>query len=222
MLRHILLGIGEEFIALLIGLIFFNYLNKAFRLIAVHASIAFTVEFFAYFFLKRHTNNSWLYNLFLIIDWSLLFFASYLLLNKKRYLFLFTCGFILFIGVWFYNLISNKGLGTFFETAYQANCILLLTAYFFVLYETAMNSKRPIFKLAKFWICVSIVLFYGCTIFYFSFNSVELKYLSKSENHILLVFLDILSSFRYLLTAYSFYLFYDNKKKFSKPRTHAD
>lgn len=200
-----LLQLSSEGIACMVAIGCFKQLNVGYKLIGLHAVIAFFIEAEAQFLRLHHLPNQWLYNWFIPIDCLLLLLASYYLNNKmnKQYLAL---GFLLFILVWLTNLLLRQ---PFAVSALIVDGMLLTIVYMLVLYQNTMSHKGPLVFMPSLWLCIGIIIFYGCSIpFFTAFSLLKLQ----PGNLILNVFM-LLIAIRYLLTALSLLMYvYQNRK----------
>jgi hypothetical protein len=211
----------EEFFAVLVGFYFYKHLTKPWRLLLIQVIIAFTVELSAYFIRMNHQPNGWLYNFYLVADFTLLMSVAYFLLQIKRFQFLFLGAFLIFILVWGYDVFYLFGITKFATHAYTASSILLIASYLYLLFYDTLRWQKPVYLSPVFWFCIAIIIFYGCNITYFYLMDTIIKTLTKSQNDFLLLVLKLLVAIRYLLIALSFYLVYYNNKENLKNNTHA-
>jgi hypothetical protein len=220
MLKETLTVFIEIFIALIAGIFFYKSFTKGWKLLSIQVIIAFAVELSAYYIRMNHQPNGWLYNIYLIADFTLLITVAYFLIQDKRFQFLFLGAFSLFMLVWLYDVVYLYGITKFAAHAYIASSILLIATYLYLLFYDTLRWKKAVYLSPVFWLCIAIIVFYGCNITYFYLMDTIIKTLSKEQKDLLLWLLKILVAVRYVLIALSFYLVYYNNKNI-KNNIHA-
>jgi len=205
------LQLSGEFIACIAAILFFTSLSISCRILAIHAITAFLVELTG-FILRKHgyTDNQWLFNIFLLFDCGLQLLAAYYFRVKIPYLFFIT-GFLVFVAVWLYEVI-NTGVMIFTVKAYIVDSILLMGTYLVVLYYSTINYRGSLTRSPSLWICLSIILYYGCNIPFFSVLNYLVDNKAKDVIKFLFVVLQVLINVRYLFIAIGFYLYFYSRK----------
>lgn len=196
-----------EFIAFIIGLSVFRQLNTAFKIIAVQVIVAFCVELYSRYVRETtHEDSYWLYDYYLLIDCGTLLFAGYYLLKKQISILFFLVGFGLFLGVWAYDVYVCKDMGfnVFAEHAYILESIMIVALYLYILYHNGLSFKGDLWTMASLWLCIGIIIFYGCNIPNFSFYKFIVAHSSNGQRKISGYILDFLISIRYPFTALGF------------------
>lgn len=211
--KGFILSSGGESIAFIAAIAFIKKISWPYKIIAWQAIVGFVVEVTGFYYRIHYSNNIWLYNCYLLADWGLLLLAGFKIIQLNSKYMLFAPGFCLFIALWLWNLRAN-GINAFASEAMVVNSMMQLGLYLLVLYQTTMNNQRSLATSPAFWICVGIVLYYGCCIPFFSIHD----YLSVKKNETIAIKLNgilmILNNLRYLLYTWSFYLFYkENRSK---------
>jgi hypothetical protein len=169
---------------------------------------ALIFELSGFFIHKTPGSNQWLFNCYLPFDCGLPLLAAHYFLKKRNNTYLLIGGYVLFLVVEVYDIYS-KGINTFAMNAYITDSILLICTYLIVLYTTVMTYRGSIIRLDTFWLCLGIILFYGCNIPYFSMLGLMVRYGVGTQ---LFIILRVLNNVRYLFVAYSFYQYYMHNK----------
>ncbi len=219
MILWLLYNFGGEGLAFCAGLITLRILNKGFRIVWLQVFIAFAVEITAYCLRKYGWYNVWMYNLYLPLDCGLLLLAAYYFHKARRVIYL--SGFAIFLTVWVYFLLKND-INYFQQVSYAIDSLLLLGFYLYVLYCKVIGYRGSVTTLPFFWLSLGILLFYGCNAPYFFMLDRLTLVCSREESNYVEAILKILSNIRYLLIAYSFFLYYfQNRKEPYNPSGHA-
>lgn len=219
-----LLASSCEVVAFFIGMIMYRKLNKAYKLIYLQVFISFLIECGGFAFEKVHPrhSNAWLYNLYLPIDCGMLLWAAHYFINEKIKIrpFIFIVGYSVFIAVWLFCIIQS-GWNEFAFIAVSVDGFLILIAYLLVLYSSIISNTNKLLTLSIFWTCLGIILYYGCSIPYFSMYQYLAKKLTAAEDRKLYYILLALNYIRYLSVTFSFYLHYKQNKPNKKSLSNA-
>lgn len=199
-----------EFIAFITGIFCLHKLNSAFRIVAFHAILAFSIEMFGYWWHqdKQRGSNQWMYNLYIIADCGLVLLSAYFFLKPKIHIIFFGSLFLVLIVFWINSAIQNKSIDKFIVEAYVIDSIFALGLFLYILYRYALNEKGKLISMPVLWLCLGLIINYGCSIPYFSTYSIQGKMCSKAEMEFLNKIPTILNNVRYPLVALSFVLFY--------------
>lgn len=201
-----------ELIAFIVSVFVFRSLSVTYKLLAIHAILSFLVEFTGFIMRKNYINSQWLFNCYMISDCGLLLLAGYYFKLRLSSLFLII-GFLIFLTVWSWNIYSS-GMSEFPIPAHIVNSILQVGTYLFILYQTTVIHKESLIQSPAFWICLGIILFFGCSIPFFSL----LGFLAKNAREILdrlSIVLKILIAVRYLLLSVGLLIYYKQSRIFA-------
>lgn len=194
---------GCEILAFLVGTFFAKRFTWPYKLIYLQVALVTLVEIAGYYIKKEASTNAWIFNLYLPLDCGILLLAAYGFL-KERFK---PAGF--FIAYSIYSIIWTVGIAnsskSFAFASMIADATILVVAYLMVLYYSAMSYHGNIMKLPIFWICLGIILYYGCAIPFFSMYQF-LTSLSKDDKHKMYFILQVLNNIRYIFTTLSFIL----------------
>lgn len=161
-------------IAVIIGIVRFRKIDRSYYPFIYNITIVLIVEVLSRILTVTGRQDLFLFtlNLYSVIDFILLvwLFHNWGLFNRNKRVFLSIIGF--FFIVW---LLTNAFLTRFIK----------LNFYFFILYSFALiffsvntfnkavvNERISIFRNAKFWICIGIVIFYS---FFIVFSSTRIS-----------------------------------------------
>ncbi len=204
---------GLFFIALVIGISTLRKFNLFYKLVLLQIFVFAIVYIGGYaitYYQEEHhliKNNTWIYNLYFPIECALLTGAGLFYFKSKRVNFFAFITYALFSMTLFFQLNKN-GINSLANFAVAIEALLLVTIYLFILYDKLKDSNFNWKVSPEFWLCIGIVLYFGCIVPYFSM----INYLNATNPQLsftLFVFInDVLSNIRYLLTAFAFWLFY--------------
>jgi hypothetical protein len=198
--------------AIITALTRYRYLNLSYRLVLLQVFAAFICELFgAYLGYYLHENNLWLFNSYWLFELLIGSIIGFNLQKNTQSRKLIPPIALIAAVSWGIN-IFKAGFLSYATWAIATICVILVLIYLGVLFRVLFSSQN-IFKQADFWLSVSILMFFGCNIpFYSLFNYLY------SENPVLLDRLFdivlVLNFIRYPLVAFSFYL---HAKEASKP-----
>jgi hypothetical protein len=202
-----------ELLPFITGMAILSSLPKPYRILLCQSTLVFCLDLYGFYLRKSstHTNNQWLYNYYQLADCGLLLLAGYYFDRNNTFRIFAIGGFITFLSFWLYAVYQN-GIGIFAVSAYNILSILLIAAYFWIFYRIAMNNHNQLLRLPELWLCLGIIAFYGCNMFFFSIAGDLQKDLSREElGTITYLITTVLNNVRYLFTALSFYLVYINR-----------
>lgn len=199
------------FIALLAGIYAYRYLPPFFRLILLQVGLNcanYTLTY-AITIYNRHMgthageNNHWLFNIYLILECTLLLAASCYLLQRwlRRYL---IAGYGIFLLVFLYQ-VATAGFRSF---AFYAACvegILVVVAYLPILYLRFTMPGTIWYKDAYSWTAPGMVLYFACFIPYISMFGFLQRHSPVLFVRLYTIIL-VLENLRYLFTAIGFLL----------------
>ena len=208
-----------EFLPVIIGMVLLPSLHKPYRILLCQSILVFCLDLLGFYLRKSspQANNQWLYNYYQLADCALLLLVGFYLDKNKLFRRLAIGGFIAFLFVWSFSVYEH-GIVHFVISAYNLMSVLLIAAYFRIFYHSAMKHNQQLLRLPELWLCIGIIVFYGCNIFFFSIMDDLEKDLSRDElGTITYLLTTVLNNIRYLLTALAFYLVHSNKRKTSAP-----
>ena len=194
-----------KIVAILLGIAFFRLLPRLYVLLLFQSVLALICESYGYYLGDiLHQNNVWIFYYYTLIECWLIGIVGYQLLKKNSLqkvaiMLLFICTII-----WLYDLMSLgiKIMSNRFLVSYGIVTVLI---YIGVLstraFETSSLLKNPIF-----WISVSFILYFGCTIPYFGLWNYLIDNSMRLANSLFNILL-VLNIIRYPLIGLSFYLY---------------
>lgn len=205
-MQPLLIIILGKIVAILLGFYYYKFLSDAYRLILYQVIVALLCESFARYLVVSHPyryNNLWVFNLYLLCEMWLDGMAGRLLIRNniiKQAVFYTLLGLTVLWGVNIY-LVS---MASFANWCFVATSIVFIIIYFIVLFDTALFNAKSILIQPAFWLCLSIILFYGCDLPYFGLRNYLIKHQMRSTELKLYVINSILNFIRYPLVAVSF------------------
>ena len=203
----LLVDSGAEIIAFILSIIFFKKLSFFLKIVAFQVSIATSMDVLGFYLKEFYVSNVPVYNIYLLFDCAILLYAVYYHLKPKINSMLVLSVFGIYVLTWCFFMLKN-GIHLFSIETYIFDSLILLVFYMTLFYYTMINYKGSLLQLPEFWVCLGIILFYGCNIPYFSMVPYLRKNCTKEENRMIFNLIRVLVSLRYLLIATSFLLFY--------------
>ncbi len=188
-----------------IGVYFFKYLSRPYKLVLLLIAIALFCESYGYYISKyNHAHNAWLFNIYIIVEvWLLGISATYLINStkiKNIFLLLLATNSLIWIGI-----ILQYSIYVFANVSMVVGCCFITVIYVIVLYTNSLFSDKAALKQPVFWLSVSTILYFACDIPYMGLHNYMIQYMpsvSKKLGNINTI-LDII---RYPLVAISFIL----------------
>lgn len=204
-MQSLLLILAGKIIAIVIGLCFFKFLSKPYRLILVQVIFALLCEWGAQFIVKHyHRNNIWVFNIYLLVEVWLIGLAGRLLLRNKLIQKFVLPVLILATLIWCSNIYFS-GMADFANWCFVASSLILIVLYFIVLFDNALFSSQKIITQPVFWLSFSIIIFFGCDLPYFGIRNYLVN--KHSDIELKVDYINyILNFIRYPLVAISFIL----------------
>lgn len=191
-------------IALLIGVYKLKAMPFPYKLILWSVCISAGAEISGYFLSKYHYNNSWIYNIYLVVSVSVLIKAGAFLSNKKIIKKLANVVVPLFILMW--GISISRSTDKLASDAFLVGAILLCLLFLSILIENALIATFSYFKQPVVWLSIAIVIYFGCNIPYFGL----MNHLIKDDGRLAYKLYDInlcLAIVYYLLLDCCFLLF---------------
>lgn len=189
----------------MVGVLFFKQLSMPYRLLLIHTLIAMVVESLGFYLghiLKQ--NNTWLYNIYTIVDvWLIAMIGIGLSVSKKitKPVFIFL---ILLSAGWIWLALIN-GLNELFSIFILSGALMLIVMYIHVLLSKSVFSGKKVITQPVFVLSVSIIVYYVTIIPLFGL----LNYLVENDittAKSLFSINQFANYFRYSLTGLVFYL----------------
>ncbi len=188
-----------------VAILYARYLSAPYRLILCQAILALIIEAIGWYIaVKLHRYNIWLFNIFGLIDFWLVGTAGYLLIKNRIQRsvipYAMTGASLLWAGI-----IWQQGLKVYPTWALSFIGIVVVYIYLGVLAGTIFRSNK-LWLQPDFWLSISIILFYSCTIPLYTIFNYLIRYnlllLEKLFNIVM-----VLNIIRYPLVALSLYLY---------------
>lgn len=202
---YLLFVISVKIIALTFGVVNFRNLTIPYRVIFSQVLLALFCEVLGYYLSFGAKHNIWLYNLYWLVgELWLMTVPGIILLRRavlRRFLFFIT---IITTLIWIVKIYQH-GLSKFSPFILLSIYLTTLLIYFIVLFHIALSTEEKLVKLPAFWLCLSVIIYFGCNIPYYGLYN----YLESKEPKLLNQLFDItlvLNFIRYPLVAVSFYL----------------
>ena len=200
-----------QVIALIIGVYYYKYLPRSYKLVFCLIAIASFCESYGYYLSHfLHESNAWVFNLYMIIEvWLLGTAAIYLINNHKiRKLFI---ALLIFNSILWASVIIRNSIYLFANISMVFGCCLITVMYIIVLYHNSLFNDKGTLKESVFWLAIATILYFGCDIPYMGLhNYLVLNYPSLGTKlSIINTLLDII---RYPIVAISFILLGRQKK----------
>lgn len=177
---HLLIGI-----AFVLSITAFARGHKKFIILGVLLCFTLAVELAADILYKKKIDFTWIYHLFNLVEYSLFcWFLSYSVWSKrvKQVVFMSIPVFLIIgfcISFWLYSFSGFPGININIEG------FLLSVLCIYILFTLEADTNLPIYANSDFWICLGILLFFGCTFF---FNGIYTGLFNISKQHALEIF----------------------------------
>ncbi len=196
------LSISLPLFVCLIGSYRYRHLSAVQKIFLFQALIALFTEATGIALTKNNLSNTFIYNIYILFDVSLLLWAAIKMASPRETSFLFVA-MLLFIGVWI-STICNAGLTIFSNWSFLFGSILLITSYLYLIIKKWQQTDSSLFSDKHFWIQAGTAIYFGvnipyfCLINYLNKHYVDLSLMLFSINIILLFI-------QYIFTFVSFY-----------------
>lgn len=200
-----------EFVVLITSVICVKLYNKVilpYKLLCIQIICGLIIEIIGHIFinLKRPIENTACFNVYILIEFYLMFGAAILFLKKNNRV-LLSFGSLPFI-IFMIHL-SRTGFGKFSSFSFLAGGIILVVFYLYLLFE--ISKRTAILKnIPEFWVCIGIIAYFGCTVPFFSLFTYFVNHGKEKLGDMLFKLNDFLALIRYLCLLIAFLLL--NKK----------
>ena len=128
-----------------------------FFLFGLITEISATILLYGY-----HTNNLWVYNIYVLVEgvfWILIFNRW---LNNK-YAMLIKILAALYAVVWFYFSLIAHSIFEYNNMILIVECIILVPLSAYYLVELSRKTVKPIFQLPEFWFATGVLFYFSST-----------------------------------------------------------
>lgn len=197
--------------AVSMGLYAFRYMNRFFRLIFAQV-VAWAIFYVSAYGITIYQdsqglplNNQWVMNAHLLVETVLLIVAAYLYFNNRAGRMMAICLLLVFALVVIIQL-SQNGFALYWNYADVAACICLTALYSFLLYDFSLQRKTPWWASPEIFVCLGILIYAGCSVPYIALMHYLEREYPAANNMLFHLINDVLANFRYLLTAFAFWL----------------
>ncbi len=189
---------------IVLGTLGFRSLPVAARLVLAHLVVTISTEITGLYLthVLKASQNIWLYNGYILVEFVLIMCIGYFLLPSKKAKALLFLALPLFLAVWIMDLRQTPS-GLLLNFSFLIGCIILSSFFLWQLFNLLKAEQNDI---ALILLCLSVLIYFSCCIPIFSFfnyfldSTGELKQLFYGSNH-------VLSIIRYGLIAFSFFSF---------------
>lgn len=191
--------------AIIVGLYYFRFLPRPYKLVLMLIALAFFFESYgAYTGGYLHRPNSWLFNLYMLIDsWFMGVAAIYLVAERKikNLFFALLAGYSI---MWIVDIWVNS-LYKFANMTMVCGLIMMTIIYLIVLFSNSIFTNKRVLKQPVFWVSISTILYCACDIPYMGLHNYLLTHAPSLSSKLFTInfVLDVL---RYPLAAISFIL----------------
>lgn len=198
-------------IALVVGLFLFQRLSILYRVFLLQVLTALIFESMgAYIGLFSKQNNTWIFNIYMLIEMTLLGIAGSFLLDKSIRIYTLSA-----FGIMQLLWIINALIGDFdklFNWFFVSSSALIVILFVFILFRNVLFKKKHLLIESVFYLCFSSILYFASVIPLFGL----LNFLIEDNIAIAtkLFYINIsLNILRYILIAIAFYLYGSQAKR---------
>ncbi len=150
--------VGKLF-AIIIGIYYFRYLPRPYKWVLLTVALsAFADGYGRYIALQLHQHNSWMFNIYMIIDFGLNSIIAILLTKGSSAKRIFAALIVVYCIGWATEIMIDS-IYILANFAIVLGSILLTVMYFFVLINNSIFSNKDILKQPVFWLSASTILF---------------------------------------------------------------
>ena len=176
-----LLSLSIAFAALL-GVIRFRKMDPAYHPFVYYAILSLTVEIIVYILLSRNMQYAvgTIYNIFAFVEFYILMVLLYNwgLFKRNRRFFNYIILFFFLLSIATLNFRGVEKINYFSQIV---NSFALIFFSISAFNKMIQNERKNIFKNAKFWICIGIVIYYTCFILVYT-EKISFLNLHPSKN----------------------------------------
>lgn len=200
------LVLSVELLAVFVGVYYWKYLTVVYKLFLIQCMLAFINELTAWA-IQYYTDfsNSYMFNVYAIIEVWLLGAACILNISKQLARKLVVGALIALTIYWLFNVIRN-GILTFNNKTVVAIAIFYVVSFFLLLINNSIFNDKKIYKQPLFVIAIAIIIYYATIIPFFAL----MNYLTTNNMPLAIKLFKInivAAILRYSLVAIAFYLY---------------
>lgn len=204
--------LSAKVIAVIIGVYNRKILPVQYKILILQVFIAFSAEISGkYLNHIQHSNNSWVFNLYMLAEVILLGIAGKYFINTNKAGRLIISILSSFIILWIYFFFS-LGITKLFNWFFVLSSLFSVGLYIYIMLHKVLFNKRTIYNNPTFLICLSVIIYFACIIPLFG----SIMFLIN-DNLVIAEKLYLINAFanilRYALVAIAFYLYARQAKR---------
>lgn len=202
---NIIIGLLIQVVAVVIGLAFWKSMILPYRLVIVQVGMAILCQTVArYFAVTLGENNSWIFNIYMLLEILLLVSAGLLFLKGGGVRNILSILLFAMVVYWVITYAFNDFF-SLFNWFFVFSALVIVITYVLVLFNHAIFQSKKILQQPLFILSVAHVVYFACIIPLFGIIS-NLFVNNMMAAHKLYVINDVVNFLRYFLVAIAFYL----------------
>jgi len=204
-MHFIVYYLAGKLFALIVGLIYYKYLPRTYKLVLCLIAIASFCESYGYYIghhLKEH--NAWIFNFYMLIELWIMGLAAYFIVKNNRIKIFFVSLLVTNTVIWVI-CITRSSIFSYANIAMVFNLVSLSIIFGIVLLTNSLFNKEDMIKQPIFWLSVSTIIYCACNIPYMGMYSYLLAHTPVLAKQLFKIN-GILDIIRYPLVAISFIL----------------
>ncbi len=208
-IAFIILSIISNLLVVLLGFITFKSHSKSFNYIFFSSICGIIAELSGIIVSNLNANNAVVYNVFILVNTAIIFFAGTFFLSKKNVSNLFIALLLIWELFWVYRLIYSP-LGHFSNNSFISASVMLVLLYIVVLLDLIQSNKPISENLQPYLLCIAILIYYAGTIPTFGLLDYLMQHYPKIAKNLYYIN-NSLSIAYYTTLSYAFYLYIPKK-----------
>ena len=204
-----MLSVFSTLMAFLFGTYTFKYLDDSFKLIFGSVICGLIVESLGGYMSIKGFNNSWLFNIYILVSTTLITAAGVIYLTIKIAKPIIISILVIWIVFWIIHLI-NSPIAHFANKAFLSGSVILVSLFILVLINLINTNRQITHNLPIYLLCIAVLLYYACnmpTIGLLDYLLEHYRLLAKN----LYIINSSLSIAYYAILSYAFYLYIPKK-----------
>lgn len=170
LLTNVCLGVS-----ILLGIINWKRLDMALKVLVIQLATALITQVTGWVYHIYYTNNTFIYNIYIVLDLWLIGLIALCLIQDRRYRTILVgaqviCTSIIAICIW------KMGITVLANWGYLSSSILFTMTYLFLIVRMLFSADATsLTKRPHFWMCVGILIYYGGNVPLFGFFNYMIK-----------------------------------------------
>ncbi len=170
------MSVVSQTIPLASGLYIFGRLSSEMKILVAYFGVALMADLVGTYLAAQNINNLWVLHIMTIIEFGFLMWVFSCWQNNRMLRRILRMSIPLFSIVGIIAMFFLEGVGEYNTLSRSVECLILVAASAFALFELSKESFSSVFNQPRFWVGCAVLIYYASTLFFFSLSSALLEW----------------------------------------------